>query len=105
MMDSALTKALMRHAADWGIDHIGITDASILTTHTYAVSKGTPYRCGQQRARTEVAEDQFDPKAVMREATAVIIMGTYTYELDHIVPSTPAVRAERLAPGRAFMRR
>lgn len=98
MVDRALTQALIAHANAWGIDLVGITGAEILRTHTYTVSRETPYRCGQQRVQTEIAPDVFDPRLVMPGAQAILILATYTYGLDQTTPSTPGCPRGKIGP-------
>lgn len=92
-----LTHGMTAHAHQWGIDLVSVTDAAPCRTKTYLRSKKRAYRCGQGIA-TEVEPDLFDPQQVMPDARSVIMLGTYTYGVDHIVPSTPGTPRGKIGP-------
>lgn len=97
-MDAAmLTEKMHLHAHRWGIDLVGVTDAAPIPTKTYLLTDYVHYRCGKT-VRTEIEPDLFDPHCVIPDAQAVVILGTYTYGLDYIVPSTPGKPRGKIGP-------
>lgn len=98
MQANISTQDMIKHANRWGIGLIGVTDAQPIKTKTYLFSKyEKPYRCGQGVA-TEIEPDLFDPRQIMDDAQSVIILGTYTYGVDRIVPSTPGHPRGKIGP-------
>ncbi len=97
MNDDVLTSEMKAHAKRWGVDLVGVLDAGPIHTKTYLRSKYRAYRCGQG-IHTETEPDMFDPRVVMPGACSVILLGTYTYGVDYIVPSTPGCPRGKTGP-------
>lgn len=96
MEDADLTKRLFQYAKEKEIDLIGATDAGCFICRPWKYDQNLSHYLPCKK--TEIAPNTYDPRVVMPQAKAVIIVGMYMYGFDKIIPDTPGIPRGNIGP-------